>query len=414
MANEPTRRDVLRTGAAASTFAVAGCTGVLDDGDELDGADYTVWALDQGTDMGYIYAPADGEEHSFELIDEIDFAAFDATHDEAITPHMVDFSSDYEYAAIACTTGSQTLLFETESRELVDAFDTGPSSHFAGFTPDDEYVQVDVIGEGKIARIDADVESGEFSYDGDDLVIADDPTFEARADEFDGSNPICHQFTQDGHSYHTLGPSIDAAGLVTVDLETFEIAEVFSPAEIRANCGTIAHPTESKFYLTAGAPSNHDSGGVGEWYVFDTDAHRPLDPDGNLLDDGFENDDVARDTGGYDAHGFWFTPDAEELWVLNRETDDGIVIDPETDERIDEIEDYGPAPDILAGSPDGEYMFASLRGPNPQSGDPHAATGDQPGFSVLDIDSREVVEIVQPDPDDEHSDFHAIGVVPQS
>jgi len=189
---------------------------------------------------------------------------------------------------------------------------------------------------------------------------------------------------------------------------------VYSKDQLRSNCGTMAHPNGEKFYLTAGAPSNRDPEGVGEWYVLDTDSHQPIDAESGEPVDDFETLDVARDLEGYDTHGFWFVENdgQRELWLLNRETDDGVVIDPETDEVIDEIEDYGPAPDIMWSSPDDEYMFVTLRGPNPQSGDPHAAEGETPGVSVLDIESREIVTTLAPDADNDESDFHGIGVVP--
>ncbi|EMA31466.1 YncE family protein, partial [Halobiforma nitratireducens] len=119
---------------------------------------------------------------------------------------------------------------------------------------------------------------------------------------------------------------------------------------------------------------------------------------------------------GIDAHGFWFTPDGEELWVLNRETNDGIVVDPDTNEVVEEIDAFGPdvsedpeqrdAPDIMWASPDGEYMFVTLRGPAPLSGDPHASTGVTPGISVLSVDDREIEDVIEPHPIDEFEDDH--------
>lgn len=184
------------------------------------------------------------------------------------------------------------------------------------------------------------------------------------------------------------------------------IETVYSVDQLRTNCGTIAHPDGEKFYLTAGGPSNRDDGGVGEWYVLDTDNHLPIGPETGEPIEEFETADVARDGAGYDTHGFWFvdTDDGRELFLLNRETDDGLVVDPETDEVIEEIDNYGPAPDIMWGSPDGQYLFVSLRGPAPLSGDPHAAAGETPGFSVFDTESREVVNTVEPDPIDDYSD----------
>jgi hypothetical protein len=42
-----------------------------------------------------------------------------------------------------------------------------------------------------------------------------------------------------------------------------------------------------------------------------------------------------------------------------------------------------PAPDLFDLSPDGHYMFTSLRGPNPSSG--HEAFGSTPGVGVIKL-----------------------------
>lgn len=103
-------------------------------------------------------------------------------------------------------------------------------------------------------------------------------------------------------------------------------------------------------------------------------------------------------TGGIDAHGFWFASGGEEPWVLTRETNDGIVLDPATDEVIDEIVAPGPAqsennderdtPDITWATPESECMVVTLRGSKLVAGAPNGATGVNPGFAVLDTESR--------------------------
>ncbi len=418
--NPTTRRRFIASGAAVSAVAIAGCG--QDDPEEEepepepepeDGPDeepfeagYEIWAADQGTDTVYIYELTDESGEEFELLDEIDTGS-EGGH----VPHMVDYSSDYEYAAIPCTSGARTLIYRTEDRELVANLETGGGSHFAGFSPDDEYIHVDVIGESEIVRVDADLENEEFDI-ADRIVV--DEEIEGLTEQ-EGA-PICHSYDKSGRSIHTLGPSYNNAGLLVIDHEGFEVDVAFSGDEVPTNCGTMPHPTEDKFYLTAGLPTPTDDDGepidgedgVGDYYVMDTESDE-------LTVDGAS-------TNGVDAHGFWFTPDGEELWVLNRETNDGVVVDPETDEVIDEIDAYGPevsddpdqrdSPDILWGSPDGEFMFVTLRGPSPQSGDPHAATGVNPGFAVLDTETREIVTTVQPDGDNEDSDLHGIGVRP--
>ncbi|MWV64529.1 cell surface protein [Halorubrum sp. JWXQ-INN 858] len=430
--NDTTRRRFLVGTTAAGVAALAGCAddedpdetpadAPEDDPDEpTEAADdapaddepaeseptYEIWGADQGTNTIYIHRPTD--DGGFEQVDEIDTGAVGGE-----VPHMVDYTSDYEYAAVACTVGGRTLIYRTEDRELVANLETGAGSHFAGFSPDDEYVHVDVIGEEKIVRIDADLENETFEQVAEIDVREDETIVDAGIET---GSPICHQYAQDGRSLHTLGPSYHDAALVIVDHDDFSVDRAYPGEEVPTNCGTVSHPTDEKFYLTAGLPSDPDAdpeeepeaaAGVGDFYVYDT-----------------ADDEVATvgSTGGVDAHGFWFTPDGEELWVLNRETNDGVILDPGTDEVVDEIDAFGPeqhddptesdAPDIMWASPDGEYMFVTLRGPNPLSGDPHAATGINPGYAVFDVESRERVDLVQPDGDNPDSDFHGIGVRP--
>ena len=431
MRRNETRRKFLIGGVTAGALALAGCaTGGDDTDDEAtdddhdrddDAADddstdvddevpaYEVWALDQGTDTIYLYEPDEdgyGGDEPFAHAETIDLN--DLLDDEGpIVPHMIDYSSDYEYAAIACTAGARTLVFRTDDRELVAELDTGAGSHFAGFSPDDEYLHVDAIGEEAIVRVEADLADEDFEIVEEIDLREDETVLDAG---IESGAPICHQYARDGRSLHTLGPAYGDGALVVVDHEEFAVDRAYSNDELPTNCGTVPHPTEEKFYLTAGAPSDpdEDGSGVGDYYVYDT-------AEDEVLVDG-------ESTEGVDAHGFWFTPDGEELWVLNRETNDGVVVDPETDDVVAEIEAFGPedgedpgdsdAPDIMWSSPEGDRMYVTLRGPNPVSGAPHAATGVNPGFSVLDVESREIVHVEVPDPDDEDSDFHGIGVRP--
>ncbi|MFP8952537.1 cell surface protein [Natrialbaceae archaeon A-arb3/5] len=437
---DPTRRKFLAGSAAAGVIAVAGCAEEETDGEPEDGDDngddpdpeeengeegedgepepsqYEIWALDQGLDNIHFYEPGDGDAE-FDHTDTLDLNELEGVPDEGVVPHMIDYTSDYEYAVVACTAGARTLVFRTEDHELVANLETGASSHFAGVSPDDEYIHVDVIGEEKIVRVDADFDAEEFEIVDDIDLRENDTVVDAG---IDSGAPICHQYAKDGRSLHTIGPSYHDGALVIVDHDDFSVDQAYSGDVLPTNCGTMPHPDEEKFYLTAGLPSDPDEGveGVGDYYVYDT-------AEDEIIKDGAS-------TEGIDAHGFWFTPDGEELWVLNRETNDGVVVDPETDEVIEEIDAYGPdqsddpderdAPDIMWSSPDGEYMFATLRGPAPQSGDPHAATGVTPGFSVLDTESRDIVETVEPDPIENYDeddidaeavpDFHGIGVRP--
>ena len=77
-----------------------------------------------------------------------------------------------------------------------------------------------------------------------------------------------------------------------------------------------------------------------------------------------------------------------------------------------------PTPDLADISPAGNRIFVSLRGPNPLSGSPHAATGSTPGLGVIQVNQegrsgqlKSVVEISNVDTTGvERADSHGIRV----
>jgi hypothetical protein len=72
-----------------------------------------------------------------------------------------------------------------------------------------------------------------------------------------------------------------------------------------------------------------------------------------------------------------------------------------------------PTPDLLSVSPDGRYVFMSLRGPIPLSGDPHVSTGSTPGVGVLKVLAggksaafEYIARVSNPDGELERADIH--------
>jgi hypothetical protein len=89
-----------------------------------------------------------------------------------------------------------------------------------------------------------------------------------------------------------------------------------------------------------------------------------------------------------DAHAVALTEHGRYLWWGDRTQNDVVVVDPRRDREINRFELAGevsddPAPDLFDLSPRGDFMFASLRGPNPSSG--HEAFGSTPGVGVIDV-----------------------------
>jgi len=76
------------------------------------------------------------------------------------------------------------------------------------------------------------------------------------------------------------------------------------------------------------------------------------------------------------------------LWWGDRIENDVTVVDPRANRVVSRFGLDGrlsddPAPDLFHVSPDGDFMFASLRGPNPSTG--HEAFGSTPGVGVIRV-----------------------------
>jgi DNA-binding beta-propeller fold protein YncE len=345
--------------------------------------DYEIWALDQGTHTVHVFNPK---------LEEV--ARIDMTTHGVRVPHMIDFTSDHAYAFIASTASGDVSVIRTSDRAVVAVVKTGPGSHMATVKPGDGAVIVDVIGDakvprdGKLVEITLDRRNEKFTI-GRSLVIAEDPLFQKTADKFGDVGAVCHEYSADGrHAYVTLGPALKDGGLVVLDTEKFALVAAFPPDELKVNCGTI--PTvEGKHIVVNGGDGN-----TGVWYVLDTATHK-----------------VVRqgESRGRDAHGVWATPNGREIWMVNRVSSNGIVLDARTFEVVAELKDIGPTPDIMAMSPDSRHAFITLRGPNPVTA-PHLAKGTTPGFAVVSIPERKLLRIVQPAAGNDKSDFHGIGV----
>jgi len=363
-------------------LALAACPAV-----EVDEAqvppEYEIWAMDQGTQKIYVYPRDLGEP------EVVDLAPLGIR-----VPHMIHFTSDDAYGFVAAVGSGHTVMVRGSDREVVDVMETGPRTHMATVAPDDSRVLVAVIGspdrrwDGELVELVLDLEQEAWEV-GRRLVVAEDPLFRERRDEFRDSGPVCSYFTADGrYAYVTLGPMLDDGGVVVLDMESFSLVAVHPPGEVPANCGTLLTPDGSRMIVNAG---HHD---VGEWFAFDAGTHELVHRESSR---------------GIDAHGVWATPDGREIWMVNRVTDNAIVIDPLTLEVTGEIESVGVTPDIIAMSPDSRYAYMSLRGPEPVTM-PHVAEGETPGFSVVEIPTRRLLHVVEPDPGNRASDFHGIAV----
>lgn len=116
----------------------------------------------------------------------------------------------------------------------------------------------------------------------------------------------------------------------------------------------------------------------------------------------FSHDD--RET--VDSHGPTLAGDGKYLWVADRAANLVVVVDTATDEVVNEIGISGemsqdPAPDLMDVSPDGQWVFISLRGSTPLTAnvpEHHNAVGSTPGVAIVQVGddgaSGELIHIV--------------------
>ena len=346
-----------------------------------------VWSLDQGTDLIHVYSGGDSAELTTIDVspDALQDAGFeDAPTGESTVPHMIEFDSQERYAFIAATAGAATIVIDARTKEVVEVLATGAGSHMAAVTPDDSAVWVAAIGAQEMVEIPLDLDADEPSFaiarqlDVSELLA---PIETEEGWEFPSYSPVCHQYSTDSaEAWITLGPGWAQGGFFVLDLESGEATHAWDPDEVRANCGVSV--SDDRVVANWSGQVVEEDNTNGEWYVFDPDTKQQVGE--------------ARDAQGFDAHGLRLTPDGSVYWMVNRATDNAIVVDAESLEVIAEYDDIADAPDIIDYSADGSLVYISQRGPAPRSGAIHAAAGDQPGVAIVDAATGETLEVLEP------------------
>src|SRR5687768_10030956 len=184
--------------------------------------DYEIWAMDQGTNTLHIY------NSKLEEAGRIDMGAQGLK-----VPHMIDFTSDYAYAAVAHPSSGNVAVIRTSDRKIIATLATGPGTHMATVKPDDSAILVAVIGDakvpkdGKVVEITIDRTSETFKI-GRSLDIADDPLVKEAGAKFTDLGAVCQEFTADGRfAYVTLGPALKDGGLVILDTTSFSLVAAY-------------------------------------------------------------------------------------------------------------------------------------------------------------------------------------------
>lgn len=404
---------------AVAAVAPAGAQGNGPPAGLPSSAPHEVWMLDQGTDLIHVLDESGDEVAVIDVTPDAlaDQGFAHVPPGDDTVPHMIDFDSEYRFAFVAATAGQATIIIDTGAKEVIEVLGTGAGSHMAAVTPDDTAAWVAAIGTAELVEIELDLDVPSFEI-GEVLDVAAllapieeanpdwrpvDPDFDEEEFRYTSYSPVCHQYTLDSaEAWITLGPGWRDGGLFVLDLDSLEVEAAWNPAEVKSNCGIDISPDGEHAVASWSGRVQPGQDSAGEWYVLDTASKQLL---------------LTESSQGLDAHGLRFTPDGKWLWAVNRNSDDGLIINARNFEVVRAIDDVAETPDILDFSPDGHLVYISQRGPEPVSGAPHAASGGQPGVAVVHAASGRTLRVYEPeaalgDAGQILNDIHGVGVRP--
>lgn len=394
--------------AAVAAAAVNASPLLADGSHHQDDGRYEVWAIDQSNSQGkafggtlYIWKgekiqarPQAAVPEVIDLSGAVSDLCFARTGVNPVRPHMLAVNASQTHAVISFVATGHVVFLDAASRDPIDCirssvgFGGARQVHFAVPSPDETYVAVANQNGKLFERIDTDYETNTFVLNttaGIDLANCTTPNgvaCEAVGIRNDNA-PICPIIDSTSRfSFVTLR----GGGLFVVDSKAtpMQIMAEYDLNTIHPN-GCLGAEAAGKMYV--------DSGGGTATNVFEADLYAlPLT--------GYSQDNppntpapkvvFSEDVENADSHGATLTKRGRYLWIADRGRNFLWVVATSSDEIVNRIDLVGdvsedPTPDLLVTSPDGARVFASLRGPNPLTADPHVSTGISPGVGVVRV-----------------------------
>jgi hypothetical protein len=201
-----------------------------------------------------------------------------------------------------------------------------------------------------------------------------------------------------------------------------EILAEYDNTMVHAN-GFGGIEANGRMYINSGAGGESTNPSEYDIYRFPLSGYADSNPPNTPAPVVVFSDDTMPPAHERDAHGLVATNHKRYIWVFDRSRSVADVFDTSSDKHVNTIalehpSSEHPTPDLADISPSGNRIFVSLRGPNPLSGSPHAATGSTPGLGVIQVTQggksgqlKSVVEISNIDSSGvEKADTHGIRV----
>ena len=351
---------------------------------------YEVWLTDQSDTAkesgGFLYIydgaalaanPAAAKPAvTIDLSGEINTFCEAATKKPVRRPHMLFFNKDQDHAILSFLSG-HVLFMDAKTRKPEACLSMGKNVHAAWPTPNQKMAIAANIIEKKFVRIWTDYAAHTFSFDPEKDVVN---LALLEGGERPDTSPIC-PITESSSRYAFV--TLRGGGLFVFDVTTTPMSLVvtLNNNEIHpAGCGGIQ--VDETMYVNSGggwpvAPLSYDV------YALDL-SKLPKSVSAKLVS---QRDDQFADSHGMAAVGRY-------VWSADRAGNNIEIIDTLSNLSVGSIDlvtdgNKDPAPDLLDNAPDGQYMFVSLRGPTPLTGNDkmaHNAKGTIPGVGVVHVD----------------------------
>jgi hypothetical protein len=352
---------------------------------------YEVWLTDQsdtGKESGgylYIYDgaqlaanPAGAKPTTtIDLSGEINTFCEAATKKSVRRPHMLFFNKQQDHVILSFLSG-QVLFMDAATKKPQACLSMGKNVHAAWPTPDQKMAIAANITEKTFIRIWTDYAAHTFTFDPAKDVVN---LAALEGGERPDMAPIC-PITELSSRYAFV--TLRGGGLIVFDVTAtpMKIVATLDNNQVHpAGCGGIQ--VGDQMYINSGggwpvAPLSYDV------YALDL-SKLPGGVSAKLVS---QRDDKFADSHGMAGVGRY-------LWSADRAGNNVEIIDTLSNMSVSSVDltsdtNKDPAPDLMDVSPDGQYVFVGLRGPNPLTGNDkhiHNAKGTIPGVGVIHVDA---------------------------
>jgi hypothetical protein len=374
--------------------------------------DFEVWLVDQSNSFGKTYggtinifagSDLDGSDaasatptYVLDLGDETAALCLAQTSVNPTRPHMLAFNATHSHAILTFVASGHVVVFEAATRTPVACVRTSigaggqRQAHAAQPTPDDLFILVANQNGKRLDRITTDYATNTFVLDATlDLAAGVTPNGVLR--EFPGRPDNAPILVVPDATSRLAFVTLRGGGMFVVDPATtpMEILAEYDNTTVHAS-GFGGVESNGRMYINSGAGAAATNPSEFDIYTFPLAGYAASNPPNTPAPVVLYSDDTVAPAHERDAHGLVATRHSRYVWVLDRAMNVAEVFDTASNTHVNTIvlahpsSDH-PTSDLADISPSGNRIFVSLRGPNPLSGSPHAATGSTPGLGVIQV-----------------------------